>query len=195
MNDQEIKISAQPLLDPDVCIFQVNRQLNAGGSIDCKSKEQASGSPLLEALFSIGGIREVVVNGDSLTVAKTTSENWQELGKKIGETIRAQIISGKPLISANQNVPSMTDEQIHQAIEDLFATEINPAIGAHGGHVELVDVKDAAIFLRLGGGCQGCGAASMTLKHGIERAIRDRIPAVTEIVDVTDHTAGNHPFY
>jgi Fe-S cluster biogenesis protein NfuA len=195
MIDSEIKISAQPLLNPDVCIFQVDRPLLLGGSINCKSKEEASGSPLLEGLFAIEGIREVFIAGDSLTIAKNTQEGWQALGKSIGEVIREQIRSGKPLVAANVEKPALSDEQIYKAVEELLETEINPALGAHGGHVELVEVKDAAVFVRLGGGCQGCGAASMTLKHGIERAIRGKIPAVTDVVDVTDHTAGDNPFY
>ena len=195
MNNSEIKISAQPLLNPDVCIFQVDRPLLTDSSIDCKSREEAEGSPLLAQLFSIDGVREVYVAGDSLTIAKSTQEGWQTLGKRIGEVIRDQIRSGEPLFAPTTSKPSLSDDQIHKAVEELLTSEINPALGAHGGFVELVEVKDSKVFVRLGGGCQGCGAASMTLKHGVERAIRERIPTIAGVVDVTDHAAGDNPFY
>ncbi len=195
MNDQDIKITAQPLLNPEVCIFTVDRPLLPSGSINCKSAEMAKGSPLLEALFAIDGVREVYVNGSSLTIAKSSPEPWQVFGKQIGQVIREQFMSGKQLIVTDAPKASMSDEQIRTEIEDLFSNEINPALSGHGGFVELVEVKAGAVYLRMSGGCQGCGAASITLKHGIERAILTRVPQVAEVVDVTDHTAGANPFY
>ncbi len=59
----------------------------------------------------------------------------------------------------------------------------------------MIDVKKNNVFIRLGGGCQGCGAADVTLKQGIERAIRDLAPAVGEILDTTDHASGRNPYY
>jgi Fe-S cluster biogenesis protein NfuA len=84
---------------------------------------------------------------------------------------------------------------IYKEVEQILASRVNPGVSTHGGHVELIDVKGTAVYLRLSGGCQGCGAANVTLKQGIEKAIRSRIPEVTEVIDVTDHTSGNNPFY
>jgi len=86
-------------------------------------------------------------------------------------------------------------DDIRTKVQQLLDTAINPAIAMHGGFVELVDVKDTAIYLVMGGGCQGCGMADVTLKHGIEALIRDEVPEVTEVVDVTDHMAGENPYY
>jgi Fe/S biogenesis protein NfuA len=80
-------------------------------------------------------------------------------------------------------------------VQDLIDTAINPAVGGHGGWVELIDVKDNVVYLQMGGGCQGCGAADMTLKAGIERLIKEEIPEVTEVLDATDHAAGENPYY
>ncbi len=68
-------------------------------------------------------------------------------------------------------------------------------IASHGGRVELADVKGTQVYVRLGGGCQGCASANVTLKHSIEKAIRETLPEVTEVIDATDHTAGANPFY
>ena len=78
---------------------------------------------------------------------------------------------------------------------EQLAREINPAVASHGGWVELIDVKKNNVYIRLGGGCQGCGAADVTLKQGIEKAIRELAPSVGEILDTTDHAAGRNPYY
>ncbi len=63
------------------------------------------------------------------------------------------------------------------------------------GYIELIDVKDNTVYIQMSGGCQGCGAADVTLKAGIERMIKEEIPEVREILDVTDHAAGQNPYY
>jgi len=80
-------------------------------------------------------------------------------------------------------------------VAQVLAEQINPAIAAHGGVAELVRVEDTTVYLRLGGGCQGCGMARVTLGQGIEVAIRQAIPEVGEIIDITDHASGENPYY
>jgi Fe/S biogenesis protein NfuA len=80
-------------------------------------------------------------------------------------------------------------------VQELIDTMINPAVAGHGGVVELIDVQDNRVYLVMGGGCQGCGAADVTLKSGIERLIKEEIPEIAEVLDTTDHAAGNNPYY
>jgi Fe/S biogenesis protein NfuA len=82
-------------------------------------------------------------------------------------------------------------ERVQQVIDEV----INPGIAAHGGVVELVDVSDDTLYIRMGGGCQGCSASQATLRMGIERMVREQVPEIVDIVDVTDHTAGSNPYY
>jgi Fe/S biogenesis protein NfuA len=82
-------------------------------------------------------------------------------------------------------------ERVVRVVEE----QINPAIAAHGGVAEVVAVEDGAAYLRLGGGCAGCGMVAVTLTQGIELAIRESVPEITRIVDVTDHAAGTNPYY
>lgn len=77
----------------------------------------------------------------------------------------------------------------------LLDTEINPAIAAHGGMVQLVDVQDNRVYLAFGGGCHGCGMVDVTLKQGIETRIREAVPEVAEVIDTTDHSTGDNPYY
>jgi len=72
--------------------------------------------------------------------------------------------------------------------------QVRPALGAHGGDVEIVEVKDNIVYLKLTGGCQGCAGARMTLKNGVERIIKDKYPEIEEVVDVTNHKHGDNPF-
>jgi Fe/S biogenesis protein NfuA len=88
----------------------------------------------------------------------------------------------------------MSDE-LRGKVQELIDTMINPAIAGHGGFVDLVDVQDNRVYLQMGGGCQGCGAADVTLKSGIERLIKDELPEVTEVLDTTDHASGTNPYY
>jgi Fe/S biogenesis protein NfuA len=88
----------------------------------------------------------------------------------------------------------MSDE-LRGRVQELIDSTINPAVAGHGGFVELIDVQDNRVYLTMGGGCQGCGAANITLKAGIERLIREEIPEVEEVLDTTDHSSGQNPYY
>lgn len=80
-------------------------------------------------------------------------------------------------------------------VQQVLSEQVNPAIAAHGGGAELVSVDGTIAYLRLFGGCQGCGLAQVTLKQGIERILLESIPELTQVVDVTDHASGENPYY
>jgi Fe/S biogenesis protein NfuA len=86
-------------------------------------------------------------------------------------------------------------DPVARAVQEVLDRQINPGVGSHGGMVSLVDVKDGTAYMRFGGGCQGCAAVDVTLKQGVETAVRAAVPAVSAIVDVTDHEAGVNPYY
>jgi Fe/S biogenesis protein NfuA len=84
---------------------------------------------------------------------------------------------------------------VPQRVMQVIEQQINPAIAAHGGSAELVAVEDETAYVRLGGGCVGCGMASVTLGQGIEVAIVEAVPEVRQVVDVTDHASGTNPYF
>lgn len=94
-----------------------------------------------------------------------------------------------------QNPNEGWQDPIAQAVQAVIDQQINPGVGSHGGQVTLVDVRDGTAYMRFGGGCQGCAAVNVTLKQGVETAVRAAVPSVTAIVDVTDHEAGESPYY
>jgi Fe/S biogenesis protein NfuA len=85
--------------------------------------------------------------------------------------------------------------ELAQRILGVLESQVNPSIAMHGGHADLVAVEEGVVYVRLSGGCQGCGLASVTLSQGIEVALRDSVPEVVSVVDVTDHASGANPFY
>ncbi len=82
-----------------------------------------------------------------------------------------------------------------ERVKTVLDTEINPAIASHGGTITLVGVEDTEIYLEMGGGCQGCAMSRMTLRQGVERMVRQAVPEVTVIHDITDHASGENPFF
>ena len=91
--------------------------------------------------------------------------------------------------------PADLSGDVAQRILQVLEQQINPSIAAHGGRADLVAVEDEAAYLRLSGGCAGCGMATVTLSQGIEVAIRESVPEIIRVIDVTDHAAGTNPYY
>lgn len=81
------------------------------------------------------------------------------------------------------------------AIQELLETRINPSVAGHGGHISLIDVDGARAYIRMEGGCQGCGMADVTLKQGVQVEIQKAVPTIREVLDVTDHAGGTNPYY
>ena len=202
--DQEITITAEPV-DATRCKFVVSKLLFAGGLRRFTSAQEADGSPLAERLFAIpgAGVREVLVAGNVVTVTKTTPDPWPAVGRQVGQAIRAAVASGAPPVAPKPPTPgaspgspgSVRDDELYERVATLFEEQVNPMVARHGGRVELIDVQDGAVLLRMSGGCQGCGMADVTLRQGIEGMLARFVPEVTGVVDVTDHTAGSNPYF
>lgn len=86
-------------------------------------------------------------------------------------------------------------EDTRRRIQELFESRINPALADHGGWAEFVDLADDRLVIRLGGGCQGCGMSTVTVKQGILGLVQKHFPNIVQIVDATDHAAGDNPYY
>jgi Fe/S biogenesis protein NfuA len=133
----------------------------------------------------------VVIPPDSVEVLRGAVLNRSGDLETGGLVIEESAQATPDLGSSPENLTGDTAQRVQQVLE----RQINPAIAAHGGVVQLVNVEDGVAFVRMGGGCAGCGMATMTLDQGIERAIREAVPEITGITDVTDHAAGQNPYY
>jgi len=92
--------------------------------------------------------------------------------------------------SLDELTGSMEEKVFH-----IMETELNPALASHGGWINLVKVEDNKVYVTLAGGCQGCGMAGATIKNGVEARLKELIPEIEEVVDVTNHSAGTNPRY
>ena len=144
-------------------------------------------------LIVAGGSFDIVVDPASAKNLNGVSIDYEDRAVRSGFKFENP---NKPEVPAVGSGPRDDLEgSIQDRVQHLLDTELNPAVAAHGGRMSLVGVRDNKVYLTFGGGCHGCGMVDMTLKHGVEARIRELIPEVEEVVDTTDHTSGENPFY
>ena len=139
-----------------------------------------------DVVFDDSGF-EVVMDPESVKILDGARIDWVETLMESGfkvENPNLEPIGSKPL-------EGPLADRVQQAIEQY----VNPGVAQHGGRVTLVDVRDNIVYLRMGGGCQGCGMASVTLSQGIERILKEQVPEITGIEDVTNHSEGDSPYF
>ncbi|HKW15331.1 MAG TPA: NifU family protein [Candidatus Krumholzibacteria bacterium] len=193
---RSLRITATPsMMHPEQCTFQSSEALFPNGSAHFSERSQSQGSPLIDRLFDIDGVSEVLVNQDVARINLAGDADWEMKIPLVGMAIRDALATGQPLVSEAISESQLAPEEIRRRVQQVLDTIINPAVASHGGVVTLLDVSNNAVFLEFGGGCQGCGMVSVTLKYGVERTIREEVPEVGEILDTTDHAAGRNPYY
>lgn len=157
------------------------------------SREEAQGVPVAEAVLSVPGVLEVVLEENAVTALRSADASWDRLEEQITYAIATALHAAvAPSTAADQN---LTDDAMYDVIERIFQRDINPAVASHGGKVELIDVEDGTVVLRMMGGCQGCGMANVTLRQGIEQALHRAVPGLKGIRDITDHASGTNPYF
>jgi Fe-S cluster biogenesis protein NfuA len=201
--NEEIRITAEPI-DNQRCKFMVSQPVLPGGVRRFSDAGEAKGSPLAEAIFAIPGlgVSELIVSGNLVTVVKQASAPWQAVGKAIGAAIRTALAADVPAVTpaartvtGDASGGAVNDDALYEQVAKVFDEQVNPMVARHGGRVELIDVQDRVVMLRMGGGCQGCGMADVTLRQGIEGMLAQLVPDVRGIVDITDHTSGSNPYF
>ncbi len=140
---------------------------------------------------------DVIYHGfeDGLVILERVGGGWAARGG-IENMLRHYVpeVTGiKDYLDASSKPGLSTPEA--QVILQLLEERINPSVASHGGHISLVDVTEDTAYIRLEGGCQGCGMANVTLKQGIEVEIRRAVPKITTVLDTTDHAGGSNPYY
>lgn len=192
----DLRITAEPT-DNHRCRFVLDRPVH-DGLRRFASRADAAGSPLAEAIFDLPGVdaTEVIVSANTVTVVKGSSTPWQAVGRPIGAAIRAALAGAAPAVAARVTpLAGPGDDALYERVAQLFDSHVNPMVARHGGRVELIDVQDAVVMLRMAGGCQGCGMADVTLRQGIEGLLGQHVPDIRGIMDITDHSAGTNPYF
>jgi len=116
--------------------------------------------------------------------------------KLAGATLEyVDVIDGGGFRFENPNQPRLLANPLAARVQQVLDDKINPEVASHGGRVSLMDVQETRVFVRLGGGCQGCGMAAVTLREGVTTTLMSALPEITEVLDITDHDAGENPYY
>lgn len=136
--------------------------------------------------FDVDGFRVVVPPG-SVDLLEGATVDWVE--SMAGSGFKVNSPNLRPI-----GVEAPTGD-LADRVRQVIDTQVNPSIAAHGGAVSLVDVRDTVVYLKMSGGCQGCGMAAVTLSQGIRRILGEAVPEITDIQDVTNHAAGANPYY
>jgi len=181
--------------DPMLCRFTSSQTLYVGTK-NVTSAVAAKGLPLAEKMIGLSGIEKLQLIGHLLVVKKTAEREWKDLGQEIESVLTSYLISGEALTPDDvQEKMMLIGRSTKEKVQYLVDTQINPGVAEHGGSVQVVDVKGDSVYLKLHGGCQGCGAADFTLKQGIETIVKRAVPEIHQIIDLTNHGAGMNPYY
>ena len=135
-----------------------------------------------------------IVDGASAVHLNGATVDWKETPSGAGFDVDNPNPVPEPPPAADEPQPDL-GSPIAQRVQKVIEAKINPGVASHGGFVELMDVKEDKAYVRLGGGCQGCGMVDVTLKQGIEVMIREEVPEISQVIDSTDHAGGDNPYY
>jgi len=199
MKTDDIRIRGEFTPDPNSCRFIVSREIfEDDWTFQFRSPEDAPGSALITAIFGVEGVVDVKIHKDTFTILKNSPDPWPKLAAKLIPILKEHISAGESVLDEQKresvkNAP--LDKDVRGIIEGLLAEQINPALASHGGWVKLTRIEGQDVFVEMGGGCQGCASSRATMKFGIERAIKEAVPSVRNVIDSTDHDAGINPYY
>src|SRR3989441_8461435 len=176
--------------DAKICRFTSAQTLYVGTKTITNVNE-ARGLPLAERLFCLPGVEKIQLIGHLLVVTRTADREWNVLGQAIESVLGSYLISSQALTPDQVNEEMMlVGRNTREKVQYLIDTQINPGVAEHGGSVQVVDVNDGSVYLRLHGGCQGSGAAEFTLRQGIETIVNGAVPEIQRIIELTNHSAG-----
>jgi Fe-S cluster biogenesis protein NfuA len=195
MTDDVQIVSDIDLRNPGICRFTSTRTLYVGTKT-ISSVNEAEGLPLAEKLIGLPGVEKLQLIGHLLVVTRTANRKWEQLVDEIKSVLTSYLVSGQALTPDDVHEKMMLmGRSTKEKVQYLIDMQINPGVAEHGGSVGIVDVKGDILYVRLYGGCQGCGAADFTLKQGIETIVKRAVPEIVHIIDLTNHNAGMNPYY
>ncbi len=137
------------------------------------------------------GFLKVLVDRSSRAQVEGATVDYVERVNEAGFEIRPAA-SASPANAPPHEAPK---GEIAEKVRQVLDAQVNPAVASHGGSINLVDVRGTDIYIEMLGGCQGCAMSRMTLKQGVEKMLRQEVPEVGTVHDVTDHRSGDNPYF
>ena len=187
-----IRVTQAPA-DASVAGFLLDAPLTAGETLRF-ARGEADLPPLPSALLALPGVQRIEVAATTIWVRIGEDGDWTALKSAVAAAIRAVMTETDAPLGAGAATPADPDARLMKAVEGILREQVNPSVAAHGGSIEAIDVRGGTLRLRMTGGCQGCAASAATLRQGVERILRAALPELGEIIDVTDHAAGEAPY-
>ena len=188
-----IEMKMEPI-DDTTAKFVLSRSVGDFIGQKYTSQAEAADSGVAAALLEIPGILEVEIFGNEVTAVKgDDAPDWTLIEPGVYRAVNIENELPNEAEGGASDSPK-ADEVTFNLVDQMFRTHINPALGGHGGSVELIDVQDGIVTVRMMGGCQGCGMARVTLQEGVEATLKQAIPAVKGVRDITDHSMGANPY-
>lgn len=174
--------------NPATLKFIPGKAVLSDGSVDYRSKAEASGSPLATRLFEIDGVTGVFLGSDFISVTKGDAE-WPHIRPAILGAIMEHYMSGAPMVEAAGRTDEEDevghydpkDEDTVKTIKELLDTRVRPAVANDGGDITFHGFRDGVVFLHMRGACAGCPSSTATLRHGIENLLKHFCPDVQEV--------------
>ena len=199
------------IADLDAALEKVSKAGAAGGPVPESSPTALGGSDLAAAVVAVldrsvrpsiiargGSLHVVAVDGGVVTVEASGSPGAVLPAASYIEALLRAEVPGVAEVRVVWPGPTPTPgspADLTERVRQILDSEVNPAVAAHRGRVTLVAVAEGRVHIRLEGGCQGCSLAEVTIRQGVERLLRARLPEIAGVVDTTDHAAGSNPFF
>ena len=179
-------IQTEPTPNPNVLKFLPGRDV-ASDPRDFVNVDEATASPLAEALFQLEGVTGIFFGYDYVSVTRDThGPEWSQMKAPILATVMDHFVSGTPLFregGASEAGSQGEDSEIVIEIKQLLDSRIRPAVAQDGGDIlfNRFDVATGVVYLNMRGACSGCPSSSATLKAGVENMLKHYVPEVTGV--------------
>ncbi len=179
----------------------------SGGELEALRISTASGSPvaprfeltLVELAERSEDERQVDGGGFPVLVREADVDRLEGATVDFVERVNESGFEVRPVARSNGRGAAGANGgptgEIADRVRSVLEAQVNPAIASHGGMISLVDVDGTEVYVEMSGGCQGCALSRMTLRQGVERMLREAIPDLTAVHDITDHASGSNPFF
>lgn len=184
-------IETEPTPNPATLKFLPGRPVMTTGTRDFVDPDEASASPLAEALFSLGDVTGVFFGRDFVSVTAAEGVEWPGLKPQVLGVLLDHFSSEAPLFTGGSAAEIAIDDSdftddpadadIVAQIKDLIDTRVRPAVARDGGDIVYRGFQRGTVYLSMQGACSGCPSSAATLKQGIETLLKHYVPEVTEV--------------
>ena len=186
MSNEPVNVTLEFTPNPSTLKFVVNRTFCERGAANFTEEQKATHAPLAKKLFSVDGVKAVLVGTNFVTITKAPDGAWDTIAEKVPQTIEGFIQSGKAAFDEEWTweTASSNDSDVVTKIKQVLDQEIRPAVAMDGGDIAFSRYEDGIVYLQMQGACSSCPSSVATLKMGVETRLKEVIPEIQEVVQI-----------